>query len=120
MRNPWYSVPDVHVPDFFLTYMTGRAPRLVRNSEETTYTNAVHSVRERKAVRRIIEGWDTPFVRLSSELEGHPLGGGTLKLEPREATRIVLPAPGMVFELSAAEAKEAVSTMRKWKHNTIQ
>ena len=25
-RNPWYSVPDVRVPAFFLTYMSGVAP----------------------------------------------------------------------------------------------
>ena len=122
MRTPWYSVPDVQVPDFFLTYMSGRAPSLVRNSAEATCTNAVHSVRvrDRKAVRRIMEGWDTPFVRLSCELEGHPLGGGMLKLEPREATRIVFPAPAMAFELSAAETREAVSTMRKWRHYAVQ
>ena len=122
MRTPWYSVPDVQVPDFFLTYMSGRAPSLVRNSAEATCTNAVHSVRvrNRKAVRRIIEYWDTPFVRLSCELEGHPLGGGMLKLEPREATKIVFPAPAMAFELSAAETREAVSTMRKWRHYAVQ
>ena len=122
MRTPWYSVPDVQVPDLFLTYMSGLAPSLVRNSAAATCTNAVHSVRvrDRKAVRRIIEGWDTPFVRLSCELEGHPLGGGVLKLEPREATRIVFPAPAMASELSAAETKEAVSTMRTWRHYAVQ
>jgi len=122
MRTPWYSVPDVQVPDFFLTYMSGRAPSLVRNSAEATCTNAVHSVRvrERKAVRRIIDGWDTPFVRLSCELEGHPLGGGMLKLEPREATKIVFPVPVMASELSEAEVKEAVSTMRMWRHYAVQ
>ena len=62
----------------------------------------------------------TPFVRLSCELEGHPLGGGMLKLEPREATRILFPAPAMAAELSAAEAKEAVWTMRKWRHYAVQ
>ena len=122
MRSPWYSVPDVQVPDFFLTYMSGRAPSLVRNSAAATCTNAVHSVRvrDRKAMRRIVEGWDTPFVRLSCELEGHPLGGGMLKLEPREATRIVFPAPAMAGELSAAQTREAVSTMRKWRHYAVQ
>ena len=122
MRTPWYSVPDVQVPDFFLTYMSGRAPSLVRNSAAATCTNAVHSVRvrDRKSVRRIIEGWDTPFVRLSCELEGHPLGGGMLKLEPREATKIVFPAPAMAAEVSAAEATEAVSMMRKWRHYAVQ
>jgi hypothetical protein len=45
VRTPWYSVPDVQVPDFFLTYMSGRAVSLVRNSAHCTCTNSVHSVR---------------------------------------------------------------------------
>ena len=122
MRTPWYSVPDVQVPDFFLTYMSGRMPSLVRNSAAATCTNAVHGVhvRDKKAVRRIIEGWDTPFVRLSCELEGHPLGGGMLKLEPREATRIMFPPPAMESALSSSEMMEAISTMRQWRHYAVE
>ena len=121
-RTPWYSVPDVQVPDFFLTYMSGRMPSLVRNSAAATCTNAVHSVRvrDKKGVGRIIESWDTPFVRLSCELEGHPLGGGMLKIEPREATKIVFPHPAMESELSQADMMESVSTMRKWRHYAVQ
>ena len=121
MRTPWYSVPDVQVPDLFLTYMSGRTPSLVRNSAAATCTNAVHSVRvlDRKGVRRIVESWDTPFVRLSCELEGHPLGGGVLKLEPREATRILFPPPTMEAALSGAEMVEAVSKMRQWRHYAV-
>jgi adenine-specific DNA-methyltransferase len=40
VRDPWYSVPDVKVPDFFLTYMAGLEPGLpallgARNSHLT-------------------------------------------------------------------------------------
>ena len=118
-RTPWYSVPDVQVPDFFLTYMSGRMPGLVRNVAAATCTNAVHSVRvrDRNAVPGIIESWDTPFVRLSCEIEGHPLGGGMLKLEPREARRILFPPPTMTSVLSGPEMTDAVSTMRAWRHS---
>jgi hypothetical protein len=34
------------------------------------------------------------FIKLSCELEGHPLGGGVLKLKPREASRIPFPKAG--------------------------
>ena len=120
-RDPWYSVPDVHVPDFFLTYMSGRMPSLVRNAAAATCTNAVHIIRahDKKALRRVIECWDTPFVRLSCELEGHPLGGGMLKLEPREARQIVFPSASMESQLSGPEVAEAVSTMRTWRHYAV-
>ncbi len=117
-RNPWYSVPRVRVPDFFLTYMSGLIPNLVRNRAAVSCTNAVHGVhaRNKRSIWRVVESWRTPFVRLSCELEGHPLGGGMLKLEPREAAGIVFPTPAVASRLSSPEIFEAVSTMRSWRH----
>lgn len=118
MRNPWYSVPDVKIPDFFLTCMSGRTPSLVRNSAAATCTNAIHAVRMRRegASDLILRRWSSSFVRLSCELEGHPLGGGMLKLEPREAARIVLPSSERIPEQALGEIDEAVATMRAWRH----
>jgi len=118
-RDPWYSVPDVQVPDFFLTYMSGVTASLVRNAANCTCTNSVHSVRirEKKAVGHLLEAWTTPFARLSCEIEGHPLGGGMLKLEPREAAQIVLPALCLLPGLSKLAIIQAVSTMRRWRHH---
>ena len=117
-RHPWYSVPDVKVPDFFLTYMSGRAPSLVRNSASATCTNALHAVRVHREgdVDLIERRWSSPFVRLSCELEGHPLGGGMLKLEPREAARVVLPCTEKISTKALIEIDEAASVMRAWRH----
>ena len=121
-RQPWYSVPDVKVPDFFLTYMSGRAPSLVRNSASATCTNALHAVRVRREgdVDLIERRWSSPFVRLSCELEGHPLGGGMLKLEPREAARVVLPCTEKISTKSLIEIDEAASVMRAWRHYPME
>jgi adenine-specific DNA-methyltransferase len=118
MRNPWYSVPDVTVPAMFLTYMSGTAPSLVRNLARCACTNSVHSVRVRdpQAAQRLFAAWDHPFLQLSCELEGHPLGGGVLKLEPREAARIVLPPPTLLAELDTPAIAAAVGEMRAWRH----
>lgn len=119
MRDPWYAVPDVQVPDFFLSYMSGLTANLVRNAASATCTNSVHAVRvrDRSAIGRVVDGWDTDIVRLSRELEGHPLGGGMLKLEPREASRILLPAPALLPELQGSILGAAVSEMRRWRHH---
>jgi adenine-specific DNA-methyltransferase len=118
MRDPWYSVPDVQVPDFFLTYMSGREPILVRNEAGCTCTNSVHAVRIKGAleVRDHLASWGSNFVQLSCEIEGHPLGGGMLKLEPREAAQIVLPGPAVLKELSPLLLGEAIGKMRQWRH----
>jgi len=51
----------------------------------------------------ILEVRDSNFVKLSCELEGHALGGGMLKLEPREAARIVMPSANTLSDLPEAK-----------------
>src|SRR4051812_28064977 len=90
-RKPWWSVPDVQVPDLFLSYMSGISPSLVRNAAGCTCTNSVHSVRLKRwdvNPNTLTRLFDTALVQLSCEIEGHPLGGGMLKLEPGEADQI--------------------------------
>ena len=118
MREPWYVVPDVQVPDFFLTYMSGREPNLVRNEAGCTCTNSVHCVRLRDGSEavRLVKAWESSFLKLSCEIEGHPLGGGMLKLEPGEANRLVIPPPDVVSRLNGAIIEEAITTMRTWRH----
>lgn len=117
VREPWFSVPDVQVPDFFLAYMSGLKPQLVRNNAGCTCTNSVHSVRLRSAKEAArLRHWGTPHVDLSCELEGHPLGGGMLKLEPREAARVVLPSAAALRQADTETLQEAVSRMRSWRH----
>jgi len=96
VRDPWYSVPHVRVADAFLSYMSGQSPRLVGNGPGLVAPNTLHLVRFEKGERAelFIAGWYSSLTKLSCELEGHPLGGGMLKLEPSEAGRVLIPLPG--------------------------
>jgi adenine-specific DNA-methyltransferase len=116
-RSPWYAVPDVHTPEFVMSYMSGRSVNLVRNQAGVTCTNSVHAVRVRDAAlaAKLLPTWSTPFVNLSCELEGHALGGGMLKLEPREASRILFPA-ATAPALPAGAIEDAITTMQRWRH----
>ena len=117
-RTPWYSVPDVRVPNFFLTYMAGRAPNLVRNAAGASCTNALHGVRLRRPnlAGDLLNAWRTPLAQLSCELEGHALGGGMLKLELSEAARVILPLVRSRAFQPTAEIEEALFLMRSWRH----
>lgn len=119
VRDPWYSVPDVQVPDFFLSYMSGRQANLVHNAAGCTCTNSVHGVRLKARIEPadLLKLWRSPATQLSCEVEGHPLGGGMLKLEPREATRILLPAPGTLESVDLQIMEEGVAAMRRWRHH---
>jgi hypothetical protein len=117
-RQPWYSVPDVHVPDFFLTYLSGRAVNLVQNEAGITCTNALHYVRlkDQALKRQVIDAWKSPFARLSCEIEGHPLGGGVLKLEPREASAVLLPSVSTLSTKNDLDITDAIDRMQSWRH----
>lgn len=118
-RNPWYVVPDVRVPDAFLSYMSGTRPALVRNDAGCVCTNSVHAVFSKSgfSIRRLQQAWSHPLVDLSCEMEGHPLGGGMLKLEPREAGNVRLPIQSLsLHSLETTRLHDATQEMRRWRH----
>ena len=118
-RDPWYAVPDVRVPDAFLSYMSGQRPVLVRNDAGCVCTNSLHAVfcKSGYSVRRLQRAWAHPLVDLSCEIEGHPLGGGMLKMEPREASNVCLPYRPMELDRDAEECLiDAAQFMRHWRH----
>ncbi|TAY27783.1 SAM-dependent DNA methyltransferase (plasmid) [Rhizobium leguminosarum] len=114
-RSAWFSVPGVVRPDYFLQYMSGSEVRLARNDCAAACTNSVHAVQinDSKQASVALGQWGSPLTRLSCELEGHPLGGGMLKLEPREASRIVFAPRGGHDELLL----EATRLLKSWRHN---
>jgi hypothetical protein len=118
MRDPWYVVPDVTVPHAFLTYMSTDKPSLVANEAGCVCTNAVHAVKMKPGftVKQLQRSWSKSLTELSCELEGHPLGGGMLKLEPREAARIVLRAGETNEPRERRAIREGIATLRAWRH----
>jgi adenine-specific DNA-methyltransferase len=97
VRDPWYHVPHVYRPDAFLTYMTGICPRLVVNEATAVAPNTLHVVRMLPlagiTAEALAVAWRSSLTELSSEIEGHALGGGMLKLEPSEARRVLVALP---------------------------
>lgn len=117
-RRPWFVVPQVRVPDAFLSIMTGGTPRLVRNSAGVSCTNSVHAVSLTNGLDlgRMTTRWNGPLTAFSCELEGHALGGGLLKIEPAEARRVML---ALNVDLSDEEADlmvAGVRELRRWRN----
>jgi adenine-specific DNA-methyltransferase len=119
VREPWYVVPQVRVPEAFLSYMCGTSPVLVANNAGCVGTNSVHAVSMRNGfpLAELRARWQFPFTQLSCELEGHPLGGGMLKLEPGEAGRVILLPTSTRLSASDRELiEDGIATMRGWRH----
>jgi adenine-specific DNA-methyltransferase len=94
-RDTWYSVPHVRVGHAFLSYMSGSSLKLVANRAGLVAPNTLHIVRfgPGREWKPFVAGWYSSLARLSCELEGHPLGGGMLKLEPSEAESVLVALP---------------------------
>ncbi len=117
-RSPWYVVPDVTVPHAFLSYMSSYGPALVANRARCVGTNSVHTVNltGHWSLSKLQRAWGDPFTSLSCEIEGHPLGGGVLKVEPGEAARVALVSKRPWSREERRLIAEGVHAMREWRH----
>ncbi|MGH8910178.1 MAG: HsdM family class I SAM-dependent methyltransferase [Egibacteraceae bacterium] len=101
VRDPWWRVPLVAVPDLLLTCMNHDTPRLTYNGVQVRHLNSVHGVALHESHRHL--GRDLlPTAALNSvtllgaELVGRAYGGGMLKVEPREADQLPMPAMSLI------------------------
>lgn len=111
-RNPWWRVPGVSTCDAFLTYMNGAGPNLCANAAGVASINSVHGL-------FLKEGWQdlgmnvlptlfmSSVTQLSAEVRGRAYGGGLLKLEPREASRLLVVSADVARRLSSEAGKVA-------------
>jgi adenine-specific DNA-methyltransferase len=95
VRRYWYSVPlPKKRPHAFLPYMTGDVPRVIVNAHGSWSTNLLHGITLREDgpdIRALSAAMLSSATLLSAEVEGRPYGGGVLKLETREAERLLVP-----------------------------
>lgn len=106
VRSPWWRVPLVAPPDLFLTYMNDQAPQLATNPERLHHLNSVHGVMFHPGRRRLgqllpVAALNTATL-LGAELVGRAYGGGMLKLEPKEADTLPVPAPELLARRASA------------------
>jgi adenine-specific DNA-methyltransferase len=105
VRDPWWSVPLRPAPNLFLSYMAHRAPRIAVNELGARSTNLIHGVylEDPSVATAIATVWSNPVTELSCELEGRTYGGGVLKLETKEAERVLVQHPTRQQLLTTSE-----------------
>lgn len=113
VRSPWFRVPGVVIPDAFLTYMSDVVPRLCLNQAQTAASNTLLTVRlpgVPPALRRaFVAAFYNSATLMSCERIGRSYGGGVLKLEPREADRLLVPSIDLIARHKTSLVKLATS-----------
>jgi adenine-specific DNA-methyltransferase len=101
VRKPWWRVPLVRPADLLLTYMNADTARLCTNTAGVHNLNSVHGFYLHdehcdlgKALLSLASLNSMTF--LSAEAVGRAYGGGMLKLEPKEADRLLVPSPELL------------------------
>ncbi|MDO5533133.1 MAG: N-6 DNA methylase [Propionibacteriaceae bacterium] len=100
VRRPWWRTPLPPPPDLFFTYMNEATPQMAANAAHVHYVNSVHGVYVEPATSDLVDVLPLAALNsataLSAEVTGRAYGGGVLKMEPREAVRLLVPSPATV------------------------
>lgn len=95
IRDPWYVVPGVKVPDLILSVFSAR-PILMVNDRQLVATNSLLCGYLRTgSAASYAAGWYTSLTLLNAELEVHSLGGGVLVLVPKEVGNVRILRPDL-------------------------
>lgn len=96
IRERWYIVRPLWVPDAFMLRQVHSYPRLILNESNATCTDTIHRARMRNGTpaQKVAASFLNSFTFACSELTGRSYGGGILELEPNEAEALPLPLSG--------------------------
>ncbi len=96
IRNRWYIVPSVWIPNAFMLRQVHHYPKIILNDASATCTDTIHRVRLRNGTpaKTITAAFLNSLTFAFSEIIGRSYGGGVLELEPNEAEKLPLPLMG--------------------------
>lgn len=92
VREPWYIVPGVRVPDVILSVFSERPALLINDANYFASNSLLCGFSDGPTGDEIVTRWYTSLTLLQCELEVHALGGGVMVLIPGEAGNIRLPS----------------------------
>lgn len=112
VRTPWWRTPLLAPPDLFFTYMNEATPQLAANPDRLHHLNSVHGVYLHEPAGDLAPLLALAALNsatsLSAEVTGRSYGGGILKMEPREAAKLLVPT----FDLIGRRSDELAMLVR--------
>lgn len=93
IRDRWYIVPSVWVPDAFFLRRNNRFPKFVLNQIDAVSTDTMHRIKFNDGIdrRKALLSYYNSITFAFTEINGRSYGGGVLEILPREVGAIILP-----------------------------
>lgn len=96
VREPWYRVPGVKIPDLVLSVFSSLPVLMVNDGKYVATNSLLCGYIQTGDAASFAASWYTSLTLLHAELEVHSLGGGVLVLVPNEAGNVRVPKPRTV------------------------
>lgn len=129
IREKWYEVPSIWIPDAFLLRRIGKYPKIVKNEINGVSTDTFHRMKmiNNTNIYKLLVLFYSSVTLLSFELEGRIFGGGALELIPGDFKNIRIPkvTDSLDFEKLADEIdyklrnQVDIEDIVKWVDNNI-
>lgn len=109
IRDIWYKIPSIWVPQAFLLRRIGKLPKLVINKIDAVSTDTFHRVRliDNINVNLLLIAFYSSLSLVYIELAGRSYGGGALEILPGDSSQ---------FKLPAINYKENIDLNKEIKH----
>lgn len=93
IRERWYRIPSIWVPDGFFLRRNNRYPKFVLNACNAVSTDTMHRIKFYEGVEpeRILLSYYNSISFAFTEICGRSYGGGVLEILPGEVGNIILP-----------------------------
>lgn len=93
IRENWFHIPSVWVPDAFFLRRNNKFPKFVLNDINAVSTDTMHRIRFKEGIDRdkVLLSYYNSITFAFTEFEGRSYGGGVLEILPGEVEKIYLP-----------------------------
>ena len=119
IRDRWYLVPSVWVPDAFFTSMINDYSRFILNKCNAVSTNNIHRIKAKKDVEieNIVLSYYNSISFAFTEICGRNYGGGMIEITPREVDNIMVPKIDSIDKSFRDELLLRIDNMIKGNYN---
>jgi len=115
IRDRWYIVPSVWIPDAFFLRRNNTFPKFVINNINAVSTDTMHRIKFNEGIDKdkVLLSYYNSITFAFTEINGRSYGGGVLEILPGEVGKVILPN---LQEMDSIKVKELLGLV----DNTIR